>query len=135
MKLLLDTQTLLWFFAGNIELSQFAKNLIEDTKNQKLISIATVWEMSIKQSQHKLDLEKLAADYVADKLCFSDFSLLPIQLNHLVLISTLPFHHRDPFDRLLISQSMTENIPILSKDKAFDSYSVKRIWNDNDIDS
>ncbi|MEB3191072.1 MAG: type II toxin-antitoxin system VapC family toxin [Snowella sp.] len=132
MKILLDTHTLLWFFEGNIEISQLAKSSIEDTKNQKLISIASVWEMSIKQSQNKLDLEKLAADYIADKLCFADFSLLPIQLNHLVLISTLPFHHRDPFDRLLISQSITENIPILSKDKAFDSYSVKRIWNEID---
>jgi PIN domain nuclease of toxin-antitoxin system len=133
MKLLLDTHTLLWFFSGNSNISPTVRLLIEDTQNQKLISVASIWEMAIKQSQSKLDLKKSASDYVEEKISFDDFELLPIQLNHLRLISTLPFYHRDPFDRLLIAQSIAEQVPILSKDKAFDQYSVARIWNNNSM--
>ncbi len=129
MQILLDTHTLLWFFAGNINLSETARILIEDTQNKKLISLASIWEMAIKQSQNKLNLEKSAVDYLEEKLLFRDFQLLPIEPAHLRLISNLPFYHRDPFDRLLIAQSITEKIPILSKDKAFDHYSITRIWN------
>ncbi|MCT7986147.1 type II toxin-antitoxin system VapC family toxin [Laspinema sp. A4] len=94
-----------------------------------MISVASVWEMAIKQSQNKLTLENLAADYIADKIQWADFDLLSINLRHLRLLSNLPFHHRDPFDRLLIAQAIQENIPILSKDIAFDAYPVQRIWN------
>ena len=135
MKLLLDTHALLWFFSGDDKISETAKIIIENQQNRKFISMASVWEMSIKQSQGKLDLEITAAQYVKEKLALSDFSLLPIQIEHLELISSLPFHHRDPFDRLLISQSITEQIPILSSDKAFDQYSAKRLWNDEDFSS
>ncbi len=131
MKLLLDTHALLWFFSGNDKISETAKLLIENPQNLKFISIATLWEMAIKQSQGKLDLEVTAAQYVKEKLAADDFSLLPVKIAHLELISSLPFHHRDPFDRLLISQSITEQIPILSSDKAFAQYPVKRIWNDD----
>ncbi|MGL4500147.1 MAG: type II toxin-antitoxin system VapC family toxin [Planktothrix sp.] len=129
MRLLLDTHTLLWFFMGNPKLSDKARLLIEDNQNQKLISVASVWEMAIKQSQNKLTLENLAADYITDKIQWADFDLLSINLRHLRLLSTLPFHHRDPFDRLLIAQAIQENIPILSKDIAFDAYPVQRSWN------
>ena len=131
MKLLLDTHALLWFFSGNTKISETAKVLIENPQNHKFISIASIWEMAIKQSQGKLDLEVTAAQYIKEKLAMDDFSLLPIKIEHLELVSSLPFHHRDPFDRLLISQSITEQIPILSSDKAFDQYPVKRIWNDD----
>lgn len=129
MRLLLDTHALLWFFLGNSSLSDIARDLIEDSQNQKLISVASVWEMAIKQSKNKLTLENRAADYINDKIELDGFDLLPIHLSHLRLISTLPFHHRDPFDRLLIAQAIQESIPILSKDIAFDAYPVKRIWN------
>ena len=131
MKQLIDTHTLLWFTMGNPRISDNLRLQIEN--NDNLLSIASVWEMAIKQSQSKLDLKKSAADYVEEKISFDDFELLPIQLHHLRLISTLPFYHRDPFDRLLIAQSITEQVPILSKDKAFDQYSVARIWNNNSI--
>lgn len=129
MRLLLDTHTLLWFFMGNPKLSNKARLLIEENQNQKLISVASVWEMSIKQSQNKLTLENTAADYIDEKIQVADFELLSINLRHLRLLSTLPFHHRDPFDRLLIAQAIQENIPVLSKDIAFDAYPVQRIWN------
>ncbi len=96
--------------------------------HQKLISLASVWEMAIKQSKKKLTLALPLEDYIQQKLKFSDFELLPIQLNHLAIISTLPFHHNDPFDRLIIAQAMVEKIPILSRDLAFDSYDIRRIW-------
>jgi PIN domain nuclease of toxin-antitoxin system len=128
MQFLLDTHTLLWFFSGNSQLSDFGRNLIEDINHQKLISIASAWEIAIKQSKNKLTLAIPLEDYLQQKIQLDDFELLTIQLNHLTLVSTLPFYHNDPFDRLLIAQAMTENIPILSKDSAFDAYRVKRIW-------
>ena len=128
MRLLVDTHALLWFFSGHSNLSDTVRDLMEDTKHQKLISLATVWEMAIKQSKKKLDLGKSSADYIGEKIQYKDFELLPIDLKHLTLISTLPFHHSDPFDRLLICQCIIENIPILSKDIAFDAYPIERIW-------
>ncbi|MDT9294078.1 MAG: type II toxin-antitoxin system VapC family toxin [Arthrospira platensis PCC 7345] len=128
MRLLLDTHTVLWFFMGNSQLSDKVRDLVEDGHNHKLISVATVWEMSIKQSQNKLTLEKTASDYIEEKIRLDDFELLPIQLNHLRILSSLAFYHKDPFDRLLIAQAMQENIPILSKDMAFYAYPIQRIW-------
>ena len=101
---------------------------MEDVEHQKLISLATVWEMAIKQSKNKLTLALPLEDYIRQKLKLEDFELLPINLNHLAIISTLPFHHNDPFDRLIIAQAMTGKIPILSLDVAFNFYGIKRIW-------
>jgi PIN domain nuclease of toxin-antitoxin system len=128
MRLLLDTHSLIWFFSGHPNLSATARQLMEDTTQQKLISLASVWEMGIKQSKGKLTLSLPLEDYIKEKIKLEDFELLPIQLNHLGVISTLPFHHNDPFDRLLIAQAMTENIPILSRDSAFNNYHLNRIW-------
>jgi PIN domain nuclease of toxin-antitoxin system len=131
MKLLLDTHSLIWFFAGNDKLSNRVRNLMEDIDQQKLISLASVWEMAIKQSKGRLTLGLRLEDYIQSKLNLEDFELLPIQLNHLEIISTLPFYHSDPFDRLLIAQAIAEKLPILSRDSAFDAYQVKRIWDDD----
>ncbi len=128
MKVLLDTHSLIWFFSGHPNLSNRVSQLMEDINHQKLISLASVWEMGIKQSQSKLTLFLPLEDYITDKIKLEDFDLLPIQLNHLGLIYTLPLYHKDPFDRLLITQAMTENIPILSRDVAFDNYNIQRIW-------
>lgn len=84
--------------------------------------------MAIKQSKNRLNLATTASDYTAAKLDLADFELLTIDLPHLALISTLPLYHRDPFDRLLIAQAIDEDIPILSRDRAFDAYSVQRFW-------
>lgn len=127
MKLLLDTHSLIWFFSGHPNLIDVAHQLMEDSSNQKLISLTSIWEMGIKQSKGKLTLSLPLEDYIIEKIKLEDFELLLIQLNHLALISTLPFHHNDPFDRLLIAQAITENIPILSRDIAFDTYHIKRI--------
>lgn len=128
MKLLLDTHSLIWFFSGNRQLSTTARIYMEDVKHQKSISLATVWEMAIKQSKQKLTLALPLEDYIQQKLNLEDFELLSINLNHLAIISSLPFHHNDPFDRLIIAQAMVEKIPILSRDLAFDDYGIQRIW-------
>ena len=128
MRILLDTHTLIWFFAGDSQLSATARILIEDEDNHKLVSIASIWEIAIKESKGLLNLSVPFEDYIRQKLSLEDFNLLNINLDHLNAIVTMPFHHKDPFDRLLIAQSMVEGIPILSKDSAFDAYSINRIW-------
>ena len=131
MRLLLDTHTLIWFFAGNSQLSATARILIEHEDNNKLVSIASIWEMAIKESKGHLNLSLPLHEYIAQKLSLEDFNLLNINLDHLSQIVTLPFYHKDhkdPFDRLLIAQAIMEGIPILSKDSAFDAYSINRLW-------
>lgn len=128
MQFLLDTHSLLWFFSGNTQLSIPVRKIMEDTNHQKLISMASIWEIAIKKSNNKLTLAIPLADYIEQKIQLNDFELLAIQLNHLNTISTLPFHHNDPFDRLIIAQGITDNLPILSRDSTFDAYAVRRIW-------
>jgi PIN domain nuclease of toxin-antitoxin system len=128
MRLLLDTHTLIWFFAGDFQLSNIARILIEDEDNHKLVSVASIWEMAIKNSKGSLTFDLPFQEYIDRKLSLEDFNLLNINLDHLNAIVTMPFHHKDPFDRLLIAQAMVEGIPILSKDSAFDAYPINRIW-------
>jgi len=110
MQVLLDTHALLWFFSGNENISITARELIEDTNNLKYISFASVWEMAIKQSKGRLNLSLLIDDYIQQKIQLTDFQILDIQLSHLQTVSSLPFHHNDPFDRLLIAQAMVKNL-------------------------
>ena len=133
MRFLLDTHSLLWFFSGDTQLSDRTRAIMEDINQTKLISLASVWEMAIKLSKNKLTLAIPLEDYINQKIQFQDYELLSIRLHHLNLISTLPFFHNDPFDRLLIAQAIADNLPILSCDVSLDAYKIKRIW-DNDSD-
>lgn len=128
MKYLLDTHALIWFFSGNSKLSTKARLLMENEEITKLISLASVWEMGIKQSKGKLTLAVPLEQYIQDKLTLEDYEILPITLKQLAKITTLPFHHNDPFDRLLIAQAITEQLPLLSKDNAFEPYEIEVIW-------
>jgi len=127
MKLLLDTHTFLWFVNDNPKLSNHLKDLIEDTNNTSYLSVASLWEMSIKFNLGKLTLDPNYEEFVEREVTTSTIQLLNIELEHLRINSTLPFHHRDPFDRLIIAQSIVEDIPIVSVDSAFDKYSVALI--------
>lgn len=127
MKLLLDTHTFLWFINDDFHLSDTAASLLE-SGNDVLISIATLWEIAIKHSLGKLDLPAAYNEFVTQHVLLNEIEILPIQISHLVALAQLPFHHHDPFDRLLIVQSMVENMPLLSADSTFDRYSIKRIW-------
>ena len=125
---LLDTHTFLWFISGISKLSSNARMLIEDTANKRLLSIASIWEITIKASQGKLKLAMPFSDLVTTQIQDNAISLLPITPEHLSALFTLPFHHKDPFDRLLIVQSMTEAVPIISKDAMFQKYEIQVIW-------
>jgi PIN domain nuclease of toxin-antitoxin system len=128
VKLLLDTHAFLWFIAGNLALSRKVRALIEEDNNQKLVSIASIIEIAIKTSLGKLFLDRPFAEIIPQQLCENNFHLHPFTVEHAVSLSKLPFHHRDPFDRMIIAQSQTENMPVLSNDSAFDAYGIERIW-------
>jgi PIN domain nuclease of toxin-antitoxin system len=125
---LLDTHCFLWFIAGSDSLSVTARLLIEDPHNRPLLSMANLWEMAIKLSIGRLSLGRPFETLIPEQMRLNGIGLLHIQTTHVVAVSKLPFHHRDPFDRLLIAQSMVEQIPIVSGDLAFDPYGIKRLW-------
>ncbi len=124
MNLLLDTQAFLWFESGDYRLSVVAKQAITSQDNIMFISIASLWEIAIKYSIGKLELHIEFNELTS----LQGYFHLPVSKEHLEIITELPFHHRDPFDRLLIAQSIHENFSIISADANFDLYGVKRIW-------
>ena len=128
MNLLLDTHTFLWFIEGSRQLSARARELIEDQENAALVSIASLWEMGIKMSLDRLSLDEPFEDMIPEQMELNGFALLPLRVAHIAQVISLPFHHRDPFDRILIAQCVAEELSVLSKDRAFDSYSVRRLW-------
>ncbi len=129
MTYLLDSHTLLWYTLDNPRLSETAKQLIRTSSNTILISPATYWEIAIKVSIGKLLLHCPYEEYIAACLNMYKFVILPIEPRHTVNVIELPFHHRDPFDRLLAAQALAEGIPLVSADSIFDRYHVRRIWN------
>ena len=128
MRLLLDTHTFLWFIGGDAALSSYARQLIEDRANERLLSIASLWEMAIKVSLRRLTLRLSFTDLVTEHVYGNTIELLEIRPNHRDVLTTLPFHHKDPFDRMIIAQGQAENIPIVSRDPAFDDYAIRRLW-------
>ena len=128
MRLLLDTHTFLWFVLNDRQLSRPADALITDPVNEVFVSPATYWEVAIKVGQKKLDLFAPYDDFMKRGITGNDFEVLPIETRHTSLLTTLPMHHKDPFDRLLIAQSLVEQIPLVSVDSAFDPYGVTRLW-------
>ena len=128
MKLLLDTHAFLWFIMGSANLSDKARILIEDPANERLLSVASLWEIAIKASLGKLALSSSFEDLIPEQLRLNGIGLLNIRVDHLSVLTTLPFHHRDPFDRLIIAQAILENFPVVSIDAAFDTYGITRLW-------
>lgn len=127
MKLLLDTHTFLWFVNDSPRLVASAKTLLESDVDL-LLSVASLWEIAIKSSIGKLDLPDSFDKFIPQQLALNDVEILQINLSHLDVVAALPFHHRDPFDRLLIAQAIAERIPIVSADPAFDDYAITREW-------
>ncbi len=126
--LLLDTQAMLWFFWDDPVLSSTAKAEIENPNNRKLVSIASCWEAAIKSGLKKLELGAPCAAFLNREISRNNFELLPISFDHATWVETLPAHHRDPFDRLLVAQALIERLPIVSSDPVFDEYGIKRLW-------
>lgn len=128
MDILLDTQAFLWLSSNNAQLTKNAKKVFLDEKNNFFLSMASIWEMSIKCSLDKLKLRPSLERFILNELQENNLEQLNITFQHAIKVKSLPFHHRDPFDRLLIAQALVEEIPILSNDVAFDHYGIKRLW-------
>lgn len=128
MRVLLDTHAFLWYITANSKLGKQAERVISDGRNQVYISKASLWEIAIKVSKGKLKLEKPYQGYIDQQIESNRFMDLGIEQRHLNRLISLPDHHQDPFDRLLIAQAISEEMPILTVDRFFSSYPVEIIW-------
>ncbi|MEH2120854.1 type II toxin-antitoxin system VapC family toxin [Nostoc sp.] len=126
MRQLLDTHTFIWFVMGDPRISVTLRSQIEN--NENLLSIASVWEMAIKHSIGKLNFGLAFDEFIEQQIISNGIELLPIAIDHITVVTTRPLHHRDPFDRILIAPALAENILILSADKIFDLYPIRRVW-------
>ncbi len=126
--LLLDTHTFLWLATDDKRLSLTARELVLDSSTELFLSVASVWEMAIKKSLGRMELAIPLRRLVEEQLRDLRTDLLEIRCEHALLVETLPFHHRDPFDRLLVAQAMEEKLSLLSADKQLDPYPVDRVW-------
>ena len=127
MKFLIDTHTFLWFVNDSQQLSNYARSLMESDVDL-LISSASLWEIAIKVSIGKLTLRNSFHTFIPQQLTINDIEIIYPTIDHLTALSQLPFHHRDPFDRLMIAQAIVENIPIITRDSAFNLYEIECIW-------
>lgn len=128
MRLLLDTHALVWYTHADPKLTAVARTAIQDATNEVLISPASYWEIAIKVHLGKWALNKPYPQFMAGVLNTYGFHVLPILPDHTARLIGLPDHHRDPFDRLLVAQALTEGLALVSADAVFDLYGVPRIW-------
>lgn len=129
MRVLLDSHTLIWSQDDPSQLPAAATAALVDPANDRLLSVATIWEIAIKVGKKKLPLSKPFRVWIDTAIADLGLTVLHLSLNHAERQSSLPWHHSDPFDRLLVSQSLADNIPIIGSDTQFDAYGVTRIWN------
>lgn len=127
MKILLDTQCWLWWIAAPEKLNQSARRRIADKRNTVYLSAASSWEIAIKHSIGKLPLPEPPIQFIPTRLARDAITALPIEATHALYVADLPRHHKDPFDRILISQSINENIPIMTADRQFELYEANII--------
>ncbi|MEW6286650.1 MAG: type II toxin-antitoxin system VapC family toxin [Chloroflexota bacterium] len=128
MNILLDTHAFLWFVDDDSRLSQPARVLIESNDVQPFISMASLWEMAIKISLGKLVLTEPYEKFIPQQLAMNGIGVLNLSMEHAAAIATLPFHHHDPFDRLIAVQASIEKMTLVSADPVFDAYEIKRLW-------
>ena len=126
-KFLVDTRTFIWLIDDDPKLFNTYKSLIEDLDNEIFISIASLWEMAIKISIGKLKVTGVLQQMI-DELYLRDIQILPINSSHILKVETLPFHHKDPFDRIFVVQCLVENITAISVGEILDEYHVNRVF-------
>ena len=126
--LLLDTHAFLWWVSDAPILSTAARHAIRNPETKCLLSLASCWEIAIKQSLGKLRIPAPLEQFVPEQMAVNNFKPLEIDFRHVARVAKLPFHHRDPFDRLLAAQALEEGLTLVSSDPAFDAYGVKRLW-------
>ena len=127
MQILLDTHAFIWFISGDDTLSPKVIKAIKDVNNKCYLSIASIWEIAIKKSIKKLEL-KSDFNKIIDFLADNEIEILPITFEHLQKLLQLDFHHRDPFDRIIIAQSLVEELSIITKDEHFPKYGNNILW-------
>jgi PIN domain nuclease of toxin-antitoxin system len=128
MKVILDTHTFLWWIVDDPRLSARAREIIGDGTNELLLSAASGWEMATKAGLGKLDLPGDLEAFILDQMALNAIASLPVLMSHALHIQKLPRHHRDPFDRLLVSQAELEKLPVLTADPQIAQYAVTTIW-------
>lgn len=128
MKILLDTHIFLWLITDNDRLSDKSKHAFTNPDNELFFSMASYWEICIKVSIGKLKLSKNWDKIIKDELMVNSVKLLPISTEHCFQVTQLPFHHRDPFDRIIISQAIIEQMHIMTIDSYFSLYEVNIVW-------
>jgi len=122
MNLLLDTHILLWHLTDNPKLSREISRTIENPQHKKFISIASLWEVAIKRSLGKLEILQ-----PIETLTPTEITILPLEISHISYLEKLPFHHRDPFDRIIIAQAMVEKLSVITNDDYFEHYEIDLI--------
>jgi PIN domain nuclease of toxin-antitoxin system len=127
MSTLLDTHAFIWFLNGDSEMSEKLKAIIADGSNKCYLSIASIWEIAIKISINKLRI-KGEFNQITEFLAENDIAILPINFGHILRLIQLPYHHRDPFDRIIAAQALTESMSVGTKDNIIEKYGVKVIW-------
>jgi PIN domain nuclease of toxin-antitoxin system len=128
VRLLLDTHTFLWWVTDAPQLSARVRAAIAQSRNECFVSLASCWELAIKVSLGRLEIAGTLERFIPEQLTANAFRELAIEIRHVVRVARLPFHHRDPFDRLLAAQALEEGLTIASADAIFRRYRVKRIW-------
>lgn len=128
MKAILDTHAFLWWIADSPQLSERVRDLLGDGDNEILFSAASAWEIAVKCGLGKLDLAKTPDKFIPEQLRANAFLPLPIELSHALCVYNLPLHHRDPFDRILVAQSILEGAPLVTRDEKLDLYDVETLW-------
>ena len=121
MKFIADTHAFIWFVTDSPQLSVRAKELFESPESERLLSMASLWEIAVKANLGKLAFARPLEQFIPEQLALNYIRLLDISISHVLQVGTLSLHHRDPFDRMIIAQSLVENLPVLSADEAFDA--------------
>lgn len=128
MPALIDTHAFLWLISDDGHLTSAARSYLQETGNSVYLSVASAWEIAIKVGRGRLQLDIPLQQVLTQILRQFSLSLLPITPSHLVVVASLPHHHRDPFDRMIIAQCIVEKLPLVSADQALDAYGITRIW-------
>ena len=127
MTLLVDTHAFLWYVAGDKRLSSAARQAMEEHAGDWCVSAASIWEMTIKSSRGRLTLPAPAHEYVAERVR-AGLRMLAVEWSHAAAVERLPFHHRDPFDRLIVAQALVEHMAVVTRDSVFREYGVRVVW-------
>jgi PIN domain nuclease of toxin-antitoxin system len=129
VKVLLDTHAFLWWVADDPRLSPRARRILAESANEVYFSAASGWELAIKARLGRLSVGGAdIADFVAEQLAVNGFQVLPVNLSHALRTYALPDHHKDPFDRMLVAQAISEELALVSADRKLAAYKVRIVW-------